>query len=430
MQAVAKPHLSTANLLKIGLLANAFEWYEFSVFGYLSAVIGQLFFQSDTRIAELLQVFTLFAVSYLIRPLGSLCFGMLGDRRGRRYSLRLSLILMTVPTVFIGLLPTYTQVGISATVMLIGLRMIQGFAMGGELPATACYVFEAAPPQNKSLFCATVGTATKVGLLLGSCTTYLLIRYFDQATLLDWGWRIPFWLGAPLTFFIAYIRRNIQETADFDRIEASNKTQSINWYELKRPLIQAISLCTFLNVGFPILTIWMPFYLNTFLAIPMNLANLLNTISLCTMVPLCLGAGYLSKYIGYRSLFVGSIIATLILSVPIFWGLQTYTDFAHLMAFQFALALCASIGQGIFVEMVGDLFPPKVRSLGFSLSFILPAALIGGTIPLLCTHVIHKTGWLMFPAFYIILSGLVALPAALMLKRPAYSTRDENLKQR
>jgi MFS transporter, MHS family, proline/betaine transporter len=414
----SQPHLSTANLIKIGLLANAFEWYEFSVFGYLSAVIGKLFFQSDTPIALLLQVFTLFAVSYLIRPIGSLFFGILGDYRGRRYSLRLSLILMTVPTIFIGLIPTYHQVGISATWMLIALRMLQGFAMGGELPATACYVFESAHPQNKSLFCATVGTATKIGLLLGSFTTYLLVKYLDPATLLDWGWRIPFWLGAPLTFFIAYIRRNIQETHDFSYIKKQQKTVQIKrWDALRGPLTQSIPLCIFLNVGFPILTIWMPFYLTTFLNIPPNLANLLNTISLCAMVPLCLGAGYVSQFIGYRSLLSGSILATIMLSIPIFWGLQFYKDFWPLMGLQLVLALLCSVGQGTFVEVIGNLFTPSVRSLGMSLSFILPAALVGGTVPLLCTQVIHQTGFLMFPAFYIVLSGLIALPAALQLKK-------------
>jgi MHS family proline/betaine transporter-like MFS transporter len=409
---------SISTLLKVGLLANAFEWYEFSVFGYLSAVIGKLFFQSDQPITELLQVFTLFATSYFVRPIGSIFFGRLGDQRGRRYSLKLSLILMTVPTIFIGLLPTYNQTGLLATCLLVALRMIQGFAMGGELPTTACYVFESAPSRYKSVLCSTVGIAAKLGLLLGSFTTYLLMQSFDEATLLSWGWRIPFWLGMPLTLFIAYIRNGIEETPVFEKINPSTVQKHVAWPQLLPRLVQAISLCIFLNVGFPILTIWMPFYLNHFLNIPLNTATLINTLTLLVMIIACLGIGYISQYKGYKALFIIGLFLTFLLVTPIFKGFQLYPDFKTLLGLQCIFALLVSLSQGTFVGMINDLFKPEMRSLGVSLAFILPAAFIGGTVPLICSYVIHKTGWLLFPAIYIMLSSVIALPAALKLTDP------------
>jgi MHS family proline/betaine transporter-like MFS transporter len=409
------------NLLKIGLLANAFEWYEFAVFNYLSITIGQLFFKADQPIIELLRVFSLFAMSHLIRPIGSLTFGLIGDRLGRRYALNLSLILMTVPTVLIGLLPTYEQIGVIATFALMLLRLVQGFAMGGELPATACYVFETAESRYKSFLCSAVGAAPKIGLLWGSLTTYLLMQAFDEKALLDWGWRIPFLLGVPITFFIAYIRRNIQETADFSNLQLKTTARSI-WGNMRldammQPLIQGLLICVFLNVGYPVLTSWMPFYLHKFLEVPLRRAQLINTLALCVMIPLCLSAGYLSKRFGYRRLLVINIIATLILIIPLFKGLQMgASHFGVLLALQIVFAGLTSISQGLFFEMVNRLFEPEHRSLGVSLVSTLPAALIAGTVPFVCSYVIYKTGWLLFPAVYILISGLVALPATLKLK--------------
>lgn len=413
-------HISTYKLLKIGLIANAFEWYEFSVFGFLAGIMGTLFFESDLYIIQVFRAFTLFAVTYLMRPLGSIFFGVMGDRKGRRFSLRLSLILITIPTVLIGFLPTYAQWGTTATIALFGLRLIQGFAMGGELPATAYYVFEAANPKYRSLLCSAVGAAPKIGLLLGSLVVYLITQGFDQDALLTWAWRIPFWLGIPLTLFIVHIRQKIQETPDFSRVKQHHSNAGIltHLHSMMAPLIQATCLCVFLNVGYPILTIWMPFYLNHFLNIPTTQANLVNTLTLCAMIPFCLGTGFFSKRIGYQKLFTGSIIATLILIIPLFKGLQNFgnSSIGILLSLHFIFAFLMSIGQGVFFELVNDLFKPANRSLGVSLTTILPAALIAGTIPLVCSYVVHKTGWLSFPAVYIIISGLIALPASLKLK--------------
>lgn len=413
---MASTKKNITHLIKIGLFANTFEWYEFSVFGYLSFIIGKLFFTSDSDIAELLKVFTLFAISYFIRPLGSVFFGVLGDIQGRRQALQLSLMLMTVPTVFIGLLPTYTQAGSVATFSLIVLRMIQGFAMGGELPSTACYVFESSPPEKRSILCSTVGTATKIGLLLGSGMTYILMRLFDEASLLAWAWRIPFLLGAPLTLFISYIRHSIEETKIFNHESCANKTFLKQVYSILPALIQAIMICTFLNVGFPILTLWMPIYLNYFLNIPANTAYLLNTLTLCAMVPMCFGSGYIAQKIGDKNLFAGSTIMTMLLIVPIFKGLQLYTDFQSLLCLHVLFAALVSVTQGTFVEIICRLFKTEHRSLGISLSFIIPASLVGGTVPLLCSHMVYQYNWLMFPAIYILLSGFIGLPAILKLK--------------
>ena len=215
------------------------------------------------------------------------------------------------------------------------------------------------------------------------------IKQQSKIGLLTWAWR-PFWLGIPLTLFIAHVRQKIQETPDFSKIKQQSKIGLLTrLHSMMAPLIQATCLCVFLNVGYPILTIWMPFYLNHFLDIPATQANLVNTLTLCAMIPFCFGTGFLSKRIGYQKLFTGIIIATLILIIPLFKGLQNFSDIGTLLSLHFIFAFLMSIGQGVFFELVNDLFKPANRSLGVSLVTILPAALIAGTIPLVCSYAVY-----------------------------------------
>ncbi len=199
------------HLLKIGLVANIFEWYEFVIYAYMVGVIGQLFFHSEDPISRLIQTFAVFSIGYLARPLGSLFFGAMGDRVGRGSPIKITLVMMAVPTALIGLLPTYHDIGWTAPALLFALRLIQGFAMGGALPGTACYIFEAAPADRKSILCNVVVVSVALGSLLATLVVFLLFQYFDRTTILAWAWRIPFLLSIPLTVAIGYIRREIRD---------------------------------------------------------------------------------------------------------------------------------------------------------------------------------------------------------------------------
>jgi MHS family proline/betaine transporter-like MFS transporter len=404
---------TSSKLLQLALLANAFEWYEFSIYGFLSTFIGKLFFDSNHPTIGLIQAFMSLALGYFVRPLGALFFGLAGDSIGRRYSIRLSLILMAVPTVLIGLLPTYSQAGIYATCALLILRMIQGFAVGGELPLTACYVFESAHPRYKSILCSATAIGPIVGILLASCTILSLTAYFDINTILNWAWRIPFLLGLPLTLFIAYVREKIQETPVFSQIQAVDIGNYSSTF-VKR-LLQGICLFTFFYIEGPIMMIWMPFYLTHFLGVPLKMAHLSHTLGLLALVIGYFVCGSISQQWGYKKLLVSSIVVSLLLVVQLFKGLQISSSLMSLVALQAVLGLLVSSSNGLFVEIVGHLFKPETRCLGTSLTCALPAALIGGTVPLVCTYVIHQTGWVLFPAFYIMAGALIALPAALCL---------------
>ena len=412
----------TYHLTKIGIVANIFEWYEFTTFVFLSGLIGQLFFKSTDPIIGLMQSFLIFALSFITRPLGGLFFGLIGDRIGRGFALNLSLVLMSVPTVLIGLLPTYDRTGIMATASLLVLRLIQGFSAGGELPTTACYMFESSDTWNRSLLCSLIVASPKIGMLLASFVTSLLFYYFDQTTLLAWAWRIPFLLGVPLTLFIIYIRRAIYDPTLLVESHSTIATiHAYKWIDLIRPMTQAIRLVSFGAVYFYVILVWMPFYLNYFSKIQENIARFNNTLALCIMLLFYPIVGYLSQRWGYKRLILASTLVILLLILPLFKGIQSYSSWKILLLLQTILSLIYVGIDGVLIETLGELFPQVNRSLGFGLAWTLSATFAGGTVPLVCTYVIHKTGWLMFPAFYIMFFGLLALPVALRLKSPSNS---------
>ena len=402
------------NLLSIGLLANIFEWYEYSIFGFLAGLIGQLFFDASQPITELMRGLMLFSISYLARPLGSLFFGLMGDRLGSASALRLSLLLMAIPTVMVGVLPTYREAGILAPFSLCILRLIQGFAAGGELPNSGCYIFEAAPRQHRSILCSCVMASSVIGMLMGSLVTGLILKYFDQATLLSWAWRIPFLLGIPLTLFITYIRRKIHT----DQLTKATKstTRIQGWEHLGKPLLKAVFLISFQSVFFYIFFIWMPSYLQYFLGVSSNIAHFTHTLTIVIALPLYLFMGYLASSIDYPVLIKIGIIGILILLIPAFNGLQQQLSTGSLIELQFLLMPFFVAVHSVWIEMLINLFPAETRSLGVSLAWSISPAFIGSTAPLVCSYVIHKTGWLTFPGFYIMAFGLLALPVAFRLK--------------
>lgn len=398
---------STRNLLKIGLVANTFEFYEFAIYIYWAEVIGRLFFSTADSISGTLQAFSIFAIGYLARPLGGLFFGIIGDRFGRGRPLRLSLMMMAVPTVLIGLLPTYHEIGVLAPSLLLACRLVQGFAMGGELTANGCYLFEAAPAHQKSVLCSLVMVSLVVGTLLASGVTFLLVSYFDQQTIVQWAWRLPFLLSIPLTIFIGYMRRNIE-----DRPVPQSNYSNFNFLRFKKPLIEAALLLSFTCVFAYVLTFWMPFYLIHFLGYSAYEARLSNVLVLIALIPLYLLAGKLSQRFGYQKLIKTGLIGTLLFILPLWLGLK-HASFSQLLVLQLLMACLLSSVGGICMEALARTFPANLRSRSMSVAYTFPAVFLGSTTPLVCTWMIEKTQFVTFPAGYLMLLALLALPLAL-----------------
>lgn len=406
--------VKTQSLLKIGLLTNLFEWYEFSIYGYLAETLGQLFFKTTHPILTLVLGFLPFTVSYLVRPLGSLFFGLVGDKVSRQRSLIISLFMMSTPTILTGLLPTYNQAGDISTVCIIFLRLIQGFGAGGEGPISSCYVFENAQPHEKGILSSTVNIGGILGFLGGSFTATLLTWYFDSATIFSWAWRIPFLLGIPITIYIFHVRRIIlMSAATMSNKEHSSLISLFTRYKIN--LTRVALLQGFSATCYYILIIWMPTYLTYFLKIPLKISSFINTFIVCIMSLFWIAAGYLSDRINYKKLMLYSGLVILCCTLPLFFALQS-KYYILLIVSQCFYALILSGLDAPLVLYAGNNFPNTLRALGMSLSMTLGAS-IGGLTPLICTWLIHHTGYLIAPAFYILFFGLLALPIAFRLKQ-------------
>jgi MFS transporter, MHS family, proline/betaine transporter len=199
----------TTSLAHVAVTANILQWYDFSISAYLAFVLGPLFFGGHDDFTALIQSFSVFAVSYLMRPLGGMAFGYLGNRQNAGVALRWSILLMAIPTVLIGLLPTYRDIGYTATILMVTLKLIQGFAAGGELPTSAYYVMSQADPLKKGLLSSLVDAGGISGLLLASLLAFLLSGLFSNQQIEHWAWRIPFLLGIPFFLLVSKIRSRI-----------------------------------------------------------------------------------------------------------------------------------------------------------------------------------------------------------------------------
>ena len=200
-----------------GTVGNILEWYDFAVFGYFAPIIGAQFFPSEDKMASILSAFGVFAAGYLVRPLGGMVFGSIGDRLGRKKALQLSVAMMAFPTVLIGFLPTYAQIGVAAAVLLVALRLIQGISVGGELIGSISFITEIAPANRRGLYGSWSMFSAIVGVMLGSLVATLVHGMLADQQVHDWGWRIPFLAGFVIAGFGVWMRRGMVETPAFEQ---------------------------------------------------------------------------------------------------------------------------------------------------------------------------------------------------------------------
>lgn len=403
----------------IGFFGNIFEWYDFSVFAYLATVLGKVFFVSQTPEIALLKTFTVFSISYLVRPIGSIFFGALGDRVGRVYTLKLSMMLMAAPAFFIGLLPSFKTGGFVVVVILIALRLLQGFAAGGEFPGSACYVYEASNSQNKGFFCSVVAASPMLGVLCGSLAATIVFFLFSNAEVIRWAWRLPFLFSAVIVAFLFYIRK---EMTDEGMDVKSDKPRPLHTLIKShyRPMLKLMMLYTFISISFYLLFVWMPSYLHVYIGFSHQSAFLLSTVGLGALILSTMFFGYVSKRIGERNLAVFSILSITIAAYPAFIILQ-YNSLVLAYGVLLFFALCLGCIDGVIMSIMGDLFTKEIRCSGMSISFTIPTAVLGGLSPTVCTYLIYKTGWVLSPVLFLVLAGLVGLPAAFSLKKDATS---------
>jgi MFS transporter, MHS family, proline/betaine transporter len=396
-------------------IGNLLEWYDFGVYAYLATLIATKFFPSTDPTASLLSAFAAYGVGFLARPFGGIVIGHLGDTRGRKAALLLTIFLMAAGTVGIGLLPSYQSIGIWAPILLVGLRIVQGIAAGGEWGTSTAFIVEWSPPSRRGLFGSFQQVSTAGGSLLGSATAAVLTSFLSSAAMLDWGWRVPFLLGAILLVVGIYMRQNVQETPSFKASrEARTSEPAQSGVQLGA---LAFGFTIFWTIAYYALLAWMPSFTQRFAGLTPSEALWSNTIGLIAMVIAVPLWGALSDRVGRRPLLMASAISIGLLAWPLFSLMAKGGGLAVVVPIQMLFGVLLALYSGAGPAALSEIFPTHLRSTWMSTGYTLAVAVFGGFAPFIATWLISATGSPVSPTYlYLAPAALVSLLVILRLK--------------
>lgn len=395
-----------------GCIGNVLEWYDFAIYGFFAPVIAGLFFPLESKLAALISTFGVFAIGYLMRTFGSVVFGILGDKLGRKRALELSVILMAIPTTLIGVLPTYSSIGIAAPVLLTVLRLLQGASVGGEFTGSMSFVVEHAPKNRRGFYSSWTIFSLLGGILLGSAIASLITNILPKEAVEAWGWRIAFLLGIALGLFGLYIRTGLEEPPEFKRLKESGGLSETPIREALRnhwrEILTVTGATVVAAVNFYLIFVYLTTYLSTEIHVLLSSALDINTVSMFLMMILVPFMGHISDIVGRKPLLITGCLIIIIFSYPLFTvlskGHAVYDLGAQMV---FALAFATLIGG--FGAMMVELFPTRIRMSAVSIGYNFGFAIFGGTAPLVATLLIEVTNNKLAPSYYLILAGLISL---------------------
>lgn len=395
------------------LVGNLFEWYDFALFGYFAPVIGKLFFPSENKTVELISAFGAFAAGYLIRPLGGMMFGYIGDRMGRKKAMVLSILFMAIPTALIGVLPTYNEIGIWAPILLMAIRMLQGISMGGNYGGSITFTTEHTNKSRRGLIGSFAVTSCLVGILLGSGAAALASNFFSETDLMTWGWRIPFVVGVLICFVGFYIRRHVPESPEYIIAQEAGELKKNPVREVftahGRTLIKVVMAVMLHDLSFYILLVYMATHLSTQLGLSQGMALTINTISLIVVSIFTVLSAWLSDKIGRKAVLGGAAFLFVIGTIPLLGIVNTATDPMVILGAQMLLAIAVGGYFGPLPALMVESYPTAVRFSAVTITTNISGPLFGGTAPMLVTYLIDRTGSNMVPAYYLTFGALIAL---------------------
>ncbi|MFK8257345.1 MFS transporter [Erwinia sp. AnSW2-5] len=409
-----------------GGVGSFVEWYDYGIYGLLVSSLVLVFSASDmnTTDAGLMLTYVGFTVSFIVRPFGGVICGYLGDRIGRQKLLAILLLMISLATAAIGLLPDFNSIGWAAPALLILLRIVQGFSAGGEVSGAGSFVAEYAEDHRRAVVMSPLVMGSFIALLFGSLLISGLINVFGIDAVNNGLWRVPFLLAIPMALIGVYIRTRIEDTPHFQMVKASKRVvrNPIREVLSSKRHLKAIGLAITLPAvngpGYYILFVYMPTYLNKVMHFTQIQSLMVTACGLLTIVGAIPLMAWLSDRLGRRPLLIASAIAMAVLAWPCFWlltlGMLPLACMAS-MLLAFAFAGHAGVIQATLAEM----FPTNVRYSAYSIGFNLSTVIFGGSAPLLMTWLIGMTGIASIPSYMVIFTAALTLISALYLKETA-----------
>jgi MFS family permease len=417
------PCLDARDLRRVVIAAavgNIIEWYDFYVFGSLTAILAVKFFERSHPVAALLSTIALFTIGFLIRPLGALVFGRIGDLVGRKYTFLVTLTGMGLSTALIGVVPTYATIGVSAAIILFLLRLVQGLCLGGEYGGAITYVAEHVSDEKRGFYTGwlqtspTLGIVVSLGVVIGTRTA-LGTEAFN-----DWGWRIPFIASLLLVAVAIYIRWRLQETPIFREIKAKGQTATNPWREaFTGPNLKYVGIATVVVLGQGCVwyssQFWALFFLQNVTKVDLLNSSVIVGVGLLIATPTLVLCGWLSDRIGRKPIIVTGFLLAALTYYPLYSALGKVTQPGAInfpLAILIVVVLVSYVGMvyGPIAAFLAEYFPSRIRYTSVSVPYHIGNGWGGGLVPFIANAVwagTHNLGWT--------LAYSIAVPAAAFL---------------
>lgn len=399
MEETAKKKTSLARAVFSGSLGNMLEWFDYGLYGYFAVIISKDFFVSDDPIVGLLLSFLVFGTGFLVRPIGGILIGAYADKHGRIKALTLTIMGMGICTMCMGLLPTYSQVGIVAPILLTVLRLLQGLATGGEFGSSLTFIAEYGTPNNRAFLVSFQPFSVGCGLIVGSTAGLLITTLLPEAALYDWGWRIPFICGILIAIYGVHMRKNVPDSPEFLKMKEEAKQAEEPhtpikelFLRYKKPILTVMGLLAGSSATYYLLITYMPTYISEFMGTSLSSAFVVNTSVIAIYLILCPFAGKIIDKYGRRKCLIIGCLGFLLLSYPIFAALVQQTNALIMIALLGILIVFQTLLAVAIAVVSAEVFPTKLRNSGIGFSYNLSAAIFGGLAPLAATALIAATG--------------------------------------
>jgi MFS transporter, MHS family, proline/betaine transporter len=413
---------SVRQAITAAVIGNTVEWYDFAIYGFLATYIAKRFFPSGDDTAALLNTFAVFAAAFFMRPLGGFFFGPLGDRIGRQRVLAIVIVVISLSTVGVGLVPSYDTIGVAAPSLLLLLRCLQGFSAGGEYSGGACFLAEYAPVRHRGLVVAFLLWSVVIGFLLGSVTVTALEAMLPKHAMDAYGWRIPFLIAGVLGVVGLYIRLRLPETPEFEALRENGEVAESPLKEAVgtawRPILQIAGLVIIHNVGFYVVFTYLPTYFTKTLGFSKIDAFVSITVASVVALLLILPLAALSDRIGRKPLLIAGSVGFAVFTYPLFLLLNSGSLAAAVVAHA-ALAAMTAVFVSASLAAGAELFATRVRSSGYGIGYNVSVALFGGTAPYVATWLTDRTGDRIAPAYYVIAAAIITLATVLTMRETA-----------
>lgn len=409
-------------VIQAGAIGTALEFYDFGVYGYLAIVLAAKFFPQENPTAGLLSTLAAFAAAFVVRPIGGVIFGHIGDKISRKAALAISVIGIALATFLVGVLPTYSAVGIAAPTLLVLLRVIQGLSAGGEIGGAVSMISESVASRRRGFWCSLAQSGSLLGLLASSAVVGVVNLIFTSDQVQSWAWRLPFLLALPTGLIGLYVRLRLEESIAFLENKRQGSVSKVPIVDVfrhsKGAVLKAFGIAAVDFAAYYIVFVYMSIYLQGELGFSKSVAQWSTSATIFLAMLSLPYFGWLSDRVGRKKVIAGASIAMIVLPLPIFIMMGAGGPVLAIIG-QLVFGLCVAAIMGVVWAALAELFGTGIRFTGMALGYNLSAALVGGLTPYVAQWLIGATGTQLAPAFWLIAIAVITLITVATMRETA-----------